>query len=463
MNNATGTPEKAGKKLTSLEKKWVMYDVGNSAWVLFAATIVPIYFDSLAGNASTGFATSLWGAVSSIVALIALFICPIFGTMADYSGKRKFFFLFALVGIVGCTLLSLPILTAVLFAIIYIITEAGLSSSVVFYDSMLSDVTSEDRLHNVSANGYAWGYIGSCIPFAVCLLLVLVVPSTVLSMQWRMSLSFLITAAWWLCFTLPIFKSYKQKNFLPKPPHPIKSTFKRIGEIYKEVKTNKKAFLFLVAFFLYINGTSTIIKMATVYGKDMLGFDTTMLLLALLVTQIVAFPSAIIIGKLSKKFEDKYLIFVCIGGYIAVSLFALFLKAQWQFWVLAFVVGMFQGGIQAMSRSYFTSIIPADKSGEYFGIYDIFGKGAGCLGPILVSGCVLLVNALTEAFPSFTSVTGVMNLDLLPIPLLTIAGFIVFYLAAKLPVSKDAKRRAAVAEETAETTVAQSEEEISAE
>lgn len=195
----------------------------------------------------------------------------------------------------------------------------------------------------------------------------------------------------------------------------------------------------------------------------MLGFDTTMLLLALLVTQIVAFPSAIIIGKLSKKFEDKYLIFVCIGGYIAVSLFALFLKAQWQFWVLAFVVGMFQGGIQAMSRSYFTSIIPADKSGEYFGIYDIFGKGAGCLGPILVSGCVLLVNALTEAFPSFTSVTGVMNLDLLPIPLLTIAGFIVFYLAAKLPVSKDAKRRAAVAEETAETTVAQSEEEITAE
>ena len=441
-NNATATPEthEASKKLTSLEKKWVMYDVGNSAWVLFASTIIPIYFDSLSTGNAAGFATSLWGAVSSIVALIALVICPIFGTMADYSGKRKFFFLFALIGICGCAVLSLPIMTALIFAIIYIITEASLSSSCVFYDSMLSDVTSEDRMHNVSANGYAWGYIGSCIPFVLCLVLVLVVPSSVMSMQWRMSLSFLLTAVWWLCFTLPIFKNYKQKNFMPKPEKPIRGTFKRLGEIFKEIKGNKKAFVFLLAFFLYINGTSTIIKMATVYGKDMLGFETTQLLLALLVTQIVAFPSAIIIGRLSKKYEDKYLIFTCIGGYVAVSLFALFLKAEWQFWILAVVVGMFQGGIQAMSRSYFTSIIPAEKSGEYFGIYDIFGKGAGCLGPALVSGSVILVQKLSDAFPSFTSVTAVMNLDLLPIPLLTIAGLIVFYFAAKLPLAKEAIR-----------------------
>jgi len=440
------------KKLTSLEKKWVMYDVGNSAWVLFASTIIPIYFDSLSSGNSAGVATSLWGAVSSIVALIALFICPIFGTMADYSGKKKFFFLFALIGICGCVILSLPVMTALLFAIIYIITEASLSSSCVFYDSMLSDVTTEDRLHNVSANGYAWGYIGSCIPFVVCLLLVLVVPNEIMSMQWRMTLSFIITAIWWLCFTLPLFKSYQQKNFMPKPEHPIRGTFKRLGEIFKEVKSNKKAFVFLLAFFFYINGTSTIIKMATVYGKDMLSFDTTQLLLALLVTQIVAFPSAILLGRLSKKYEDKYLIFVCIGGYIAVSLFALFLKAEWQFWILAVVVGMFQGGIQAMSRSYFTSIIPAEKTGEYFGIYDIFGKGAGCLGPALVSGCVILVQKITDSFPSFSSVTAVMNLDLLPIPLLTIAGFIVFYLAAKLPLSKEAIRAKKENTETENTT-----------
>ncbi len=433
MQETNHTATAASKKLTPLEKKWVMYDVGNSAFVLFASTIIPIYFGSLSGNGD-GLATILWGAVSSIVALIALFICPIFGTMADFSGKRKFFFLFALIGICGCALLSLPILTPLLFAILYIITDSSLSSSCVFYDSMLSDITTEDRLHNVSANGYAWGYIGSCIPFVVCLGLVLGVPDSIMSMQWRMSLSFLITAGWWLAFTLPIFKNYKQKHFLPKPEHPIKDTFVRLAQIYKEVKQNKKASLFLVAFFLYINGAYTIIKMATVYGQDKLGLDTPMLLLALLLTQIVAFPSAIIIGKLSKKFEDKNLIFVCISGYVAVSLFALFLKQQWQFWLLAFVVGMFQGGIQALSRSYFTSIIPSNKSGEYFGIYDIFGKGAGCLGPVLVSGCVAIVNALGE---TLSAITPIMNLDLIPIPLLTIAGLIVFFFVAKMPTTKE--------------------------
>ncbi len=419
-------------KLTSLEKKWVMYDIGNSAFVLLASTIIPIYFDSLTAG-QEGLATVLWGVVSSIVAVLSLFLCPIFGTMADFKGKRTFFFTFALTGICCSALLSLPFLGALGFAILYIITETCLSSSCVFYDSMLPDVTSRERVHNVSANGYAWGYIGSCIPFIICLFLSNFIPAEVLPRQIGVSLSFLLTAGWWLAFTLPISKSYTQKHYLPKPEHPIRDTFKRLGEIYKEIKQNKKAFLFLIAFFLYINGAYTIIKMATSYGKSILNFDTTQLLLALLVTQIVAFPSAILIGKLSAKFKDKTLIFVCIGGYIAVSLFALFLKAEWQFWVLAVVVGMFQGGIQALSRSYFTSIIPSKKSGEYFGIYDIFGKGAGALGPALVSGCVLIVQWLNDNVKGFDAIMKVMNLDLLPIPLLAISGFIVFYFVAKMP------------------------------
>ncbi|MBQ9729728.1 MAG: MFS transporter [Clostridia bacterium] len=434
-------------KLTSLEKKWVLYDVGNSAWVLFASTILPIYFSSLV-QGQDGVATTLWGYASSIVALIALFICPIFGTLADFSGKRKFFFGFALLGICGCAILSLPILTPIIFLIFYILTEVGLSSSCVFYDSMLTDVTTDDRVHNVSANGYAWGYIGSCIPFLVCLLLVLVVPNEVIAMKWRMIAAFIITAAWWLCFTLPIFKSYEQKHYLPKPAHPVKETFSRLGQIFKEIKQNKKAFLFLLAFFLYINGTSTIIKMATVYGEDMLHFETTQLLLALLLTQIVAFPSAILMGKLSKKFEDKWLILVCISGYVAVSLFALFLKFEWQFWLLAVVVGMFQGGIQAMSRSYFTRIIPSEKSGEYFGIYDIFAKGAATLGPALVSTFTLIFSNVP------TTVSAVMNLELIPIPLLTIAGLVMFIIAAKHPTFQ---KEETIAEEPA-TENAQSEE-----
>jgi UMF1 family MFS transporter len=298
---------------------------------------------------------------------------------------------------------------------------------------MLSDVTNEERIDNVSANGYAWGYIGSCIPFAICLVLVLVIPNEVIAMKWRMIASFLITAAWWLCFTLPIFKSYKQKHFMPKPAHPVKETFSRLGHIFKEIKLNKKAFLFLLAFFLYINGTSTIIKMATIFGQDVLGFDSTQLLLALLLTQIIAFPSAIIMGTLSKKFEDKWLILVCISGYVAVSIFALFLKFSWQFWLLACVVGMFQGGIQAMSRSYFTKIIPAEKSGEYFGIYDIFAKGAATLGPALVSTFTIIFSNVPA------SVTAVVNLQLLPIPLLTIAGLVMFIIAAKHPTTKNQK------------------------
>ncbi len=445
------------KKLTSLEKKWVMYDVGNSAFVLLASTIIPIYFSSLSSGQEDGFATVLWSAVTTIVAILSLFLCPIFGTMADFKGKRTFFFVFALTGI-GCSaLLSLPFLGAISFAILYIITETCLSSSCVFYDSMLPDITTEDRVHNVSANGYAWGYIGSCIPFVLCLGLVLVVPDSVLSMQWRMSLAFLLTSAWWLLFTLPIFKNYKQKHYLPRPKHPVRDTFKRLGEIYKEVKQNKKAFLFLVAFFLYINAAYTIIKMATIYGKDKLHLDQTLLLLALLVTQIVAFPSAITIGKLSTKIKDKVLIFVCIGGYIAVSMFALFLKDAWQFWLLAVVVGMFQGGIQALSRSYFTSIIPSEKSGEYFGIYDIFGKGAGALGPALVGGCVLIVNALTDKFAWFGSITSVMNLDLLPIPILSIAGCIVFYFASKMP-NTVVKSEAVTEEEALEEAAISSDE-----
>lgn len=416
--------------LTPLEKKWVLYDVGNSAFVLFASTIIPIYFESLVGDSGTGLATMLWGNVSSIVALLSLFICPIFGTFADFKGKRTFFLLFALIGIGGCAVMALPFLPVLLFCFIYIITDASLSSSCVFYDSMLSDVTTDDRLHNVSANGYAWGYIGSCIPFLVCLVLVLT--DFIPSMQVRMSLSFLITAGWWLAFTLPLYKNYKQTHFLPRPETPIRDTFRRLSEIFKEVKLNKKAFLFLVAFFLYINGAYTIIKMATIYGKNVLNFDQTSLLLALLLTQIIAFPSAIIIGKLSKKVADVKLIFVCIGGYVFVSLFVLFLKVQWQFWFLAVVVGMFQGGIQALSRSYFTSIIPAEKSGEFFGIYDIFSKGAGCLGPLLVSGCMLLVNTIEKAI-DLSSVIAVMNLDLFPIPLLTIAGLVVFIVVSKMP------------------------------
>ena len=183
--------------------------------------------------------------------------------------------------------------------------------------------------------------------------------------------------------SLPLLKGYKQKFYVERKPHAIAESFKRLGRTFAHVKQEKKIFIFLLAFFFYIDGVYTIIDMATAYGTA-LGFDTTGLLLALLLTQVVAFPFAILFGRLAKKYDTARLITVCIVAYLGIAVFAMFLMHQWQFWLLAVLVGMFQGGIQALSRSYFTKIIPAEQSGEYFGLLDICGKGASFVGTTLV-------------------------------------------------------------------------------
>lgn len=184
--------------------------------------------------------------------------------------------------------------------------------------------------------------------------------------------------------SLPLLKNYEQKYYVEKKPHAIAQSFKRLGETFKNMKEEKQVFMFLLAFFFYIDGVYTIIDMATAYGSA-LGLDSTGLLLALLVTQIVAFPCAIIFGNLSYRIRTEKLIIVCIFAYLGIVIFAVFLKTQLQFWILAILVGMFQGGIQALSRSYFTKIIPEEHSGEYFGLMDICGKGASFVGTTIVS------------------------------------------------------------------------------
>ena len=236
----------------------------------------------------------------------------------------------------------------------------------------------------VSSRGYAWGYIGSCIPFVVCLALVLGSGVIGMSQMTALSVALVITAVWWLVTTLPLLKKYRQINYVEVKQHAIRQSFVRIGQTLKHLPQDRQVFWFLLAFFCYIDGVYTIIDMATAYGTA-LGLDTTGLLLALLVTQVVAFPSALIFGRLSAKYPSSKLIPVCIAAYTGIAIFAFFLKTQWQFWVLAVVVGMFQGGVQALSRSHFAKIIPAEKSGEYFGLFDICGKGASFLGTMIVS------------------------------------------------------------------------------
>ena len=373
-------------KLNGKEKRWILYDVGNSAFVLLVATIIPIYFNYLAGKAGLSDVDYLayWGYAASICTVIVAILGPVLGTIADTKGyKKPIFMISILIGTIACSLLGLMV-QWMAFLIVFLIAKVGFSVSLIFYDSMLSDITDEERMDYVSSQGYAWGYIGSCVPFVLCLVIVLGSDPLGIRMETAMGIAFVLVAVWWLLMSLPLLKNYEQKYYVEKKPHAIAQSFKRLGETFKNMKEEKQIFMFLLAFFFYIDGVYTIIDMATAYGSA-LGLDSTGLLLALLVTQIVAFPCAIIFGNLSYRIRTEKLIIVCIFAYLGIAIFAVFLKTQFQFWILAILVGMFQGGIQALSRSYFTKIIPEEHSGEYFGLMDICGKGASFVGTTIVS------------------------------------------------------------------------------
>ena len=382
-------------KMNSLEKKWVLYDVANSAFTLLVATIMPIYFNFISSSAGISDVDYMayWGYATSAATLIVAFLGPVLGTVSDFKNrKKKFFMLAVLLGAFGCVALGM-IQSWLWFILLFIITKSAYSLSLVFYDAMLTDITTEDRMDQVSSNGYAWGYIGSCVPFVLCLVLVLMYDKIGLTLSTAMAIAFALIAIWWFVLTIPLFKSYEQLHYIEEQDHIIKATWSRLATVFKDLKKNRKVFMFLIAFFFYIDGVYTIIDMATAYGSA-LGFDSTGLLLALLLTQIVAFPAAITFGKLAAKYPNHRLILICITAYLLIALYAIQLDQQYEFWILAFFVGLFQGAIQSLSRSYFARLIPPEKSGEYFGLYDICGKGAAFLGTFIVSFVSQLTNSM---------------------------------------------------------------------
>ena len=404
-------------RMNSQEKKWVVYDVGNSAFTLLVSTILPIYFNYLAGQAGISSADYMvyWGYAASIVTLIVALSGPILGASADKKGRKKPLFMAAvLVGAVCCVAMGFA-RQWLLFLIIFVVAKTGYSISLIFYDSMLLDVTEEERMDHVSSQGFAWGYIGSCVPFVICLALVLGADFIGISMPTAMAFSFLIVALWWIGGTIPLVSSYKQKFFISEKEEK-QGNLKSVWRTLKEIAGNRRIFFFLLAYFFYIDGVYTIIDMATAYGTA-LGLDSTGLLLALLATQVVAFPSAIVIGKLAQRIASEKLICICIAAYFCIAVFAVFISTQAQFWILAITVGMFQGGIQALSRSYFAKIIPATKSGEYFGILDICGKGAAFMGTTVIS--------------IVTQITGSVNIGVGAIAILFIVGMLLFLMAGR--------------------------------
>ncbi len=375
-------------KMTPQEKKWVLYDVGNSAFTMLVATLLPIYFHVLAANAGISETDYLayWGYTTSAATIIVAILGPTLGTASDIKGVKKIIFMAAmLIGAVGCIALGF-IQSWLWFLILFAIAKIAYQLSLVVYDSMLTDVTSDERMDEISAQGYAWGYIGSCAPFILCIAIYALQSMGILpiSLAAAMAIDFVITAVWWVAMAVPLVRSYKQVHYVEKTGKPVASSLKRLGGVFRELGKNRKALFFLIAFFFYIDGVYTIIDMATTYGES-LGLSSIGLVLALLVTQFVAFPAALVFGRLSRKYESGKLIIICIIAYFFIVVYAIFLRQLYQFWILAVAVGLFQGAIQSLSRSYFVKIIPPEKSGEYFGIYDICGKGASFLGTTLVA------------------------------------------------------------------------------
>ena len=395
------------KNFNKLEKSWIYYDIGNSAFTMMVSTIIPIWFNTLAANAgmSNSEYLAFWSYATSIATILVAIIGPVFGSIADNKDFKKPMFMFVLfVGVIGCALLG-AVPNWILYLITYVIAKICYQTSLVFYDSMLTDVTTPERMDLVSSQGYAWGYIGSCIPFVIALgLYAAGNPDFLGIMNERLSifLAFIVIAVWWFCVTIPLLKNYKQKYYVETTSNKVKESISRLGKtLVTMYRDEKKVFFFLLAFFFYIDGVYTIIDEAVAIGTA-LGLNQMGLLVILLLTQVVAFAFATLFGKLSEKYSSVQLIIVCILGYFAVAIYALFMKELWQFGIMAFVVGMFQGAIQALSRSYFAQIIPANASGEYFGIYDICGKGAAFMGTTLVGITVSITNSVNVAVATLT-------------------------------------------------------------
>lgn len=378
------------KGMTKQEKSWVFYDWANSAYSIIITTAVfPLYFKAAAKEAgiAASASTAYWGYANSFATLLISLLAPILGTIADYKGfKKRFFTFFFALGIVFTTLLALvPSNQWLLLLFCYMLTVAGFAGANIFYDAFLVDVTTESRMSRTSARGFAFGYIGSTIPFVLAIALIMTAQKGILpfSASVASQMAFAITALWWGLFTIPMLRNVEQQYYIEREPKPVAQSFKRLFQTFRNIKKHRALFLFLLAYFFYIDGVDTIITMSTAYGTD-LGISSTDLLLILFATQVAACPFALLYGKLAEIFKGKTMLYVGIIMYIIICTYAYFLKTALDFWILAMLVASSQGGIQALSRAYFAKIVPKESSNEFFGFYNIFGKFAAIMGPFLV-------------------------------------------------------------------------------
>lgn len=383
------------KRFTLVERSWILYDWANSIWATnIAAAIFPIYFAMKASD--TG--NALFGYMVSIANLIVAVLAPYLGSIGDLKGmKKKMWAIFMLIGVAFTALMGL-VGTWQMMLVGFVISRIGFSGSCLFYDSFLTDVTTPERMDKVSSWGFAMGYIGgSTIPFVLSILIMVLMDMSDLSFR----IAILIVPVWWALFSIPFYRNVEQVHYIEASARPGRQAFKNMLTTFRDIMKDKAILFFILAYFFYIDGVDTIISMATNYGGT-LGLGSIGMILALLVTQLVAVPFSILFGNLSKKVGTLRLIAIAVGIYAFITIVGFFMgflvdfhemlgltldRAKYLgiilFWILATLVGTVQGGIQALSRSFFGKLIPPERSNEYFGFLDIFGKFSCIIGPAL--------------------------------------------------------------------------------
>ncbi len=422
--------DRSEKRFTKAEKSWIMYDWANSIYATnIMAAIFPIYFAMQANE--TG--NKLYGFAVSAAALVVALLAPILGAIGDFSGmKKKLFAGFLVLGLVFTAVMA-AFEDWRLMLVGFILSRIGFSGSCLFYDSFLTDVTTPERMDRVSSWGYAMGYIGgSTIPFIISIAVMLLMNQSVLSYK----IAILIVVVWWAVFSIPFLKNVKQQYSVEDAPQALaKEAFRNAWKTFKDILKDKKILFFIIAYFFYIDGVDTIISMATNYGET-LGLGAIGMILALLVTQIVAVPFSILFGNLAKKVGAMKMIAIAVCVYFVITILGFFMGFNIEqaelsggdidaalklsstlFWILATLVGTVQGGIQALSRSYFGQLIPPERSNEYYGFLDIFGKFSCVIGPAL--------------YAATYAATGRASLGILSIIVLFFGGMVALFAGRK--------------------------------
>lgn len=386
---------------TKEEASWILYDVGNSAQVLTTCTVI---FPLLIAKITPGDSSVYVGWANAVYAIILAVISPVLGTMADYKDtKMKMFKFFLFIGIAGGFGLALPFIDYKMAIVIFVIAMLGYNGSIIFYDAFIVDVCDDERVDKVSAAGYAWGYLGSVIPF-----LIFVIPFAAVTLfgdadgnlalgaftlTYRMAcgITMALAVCWWMFYSRPMLKNVKQTHYHEPVPHVVRESFAHLYQTFRDVKKNKNIFLFCISYFFYIDCVNTVIKMAVSLASEM-GISDVMSLVVVIFINIIACPASIFFGRLVGKFGSKKMIYSGIFGYVGVVAAGALIKTFPSFiWVVALLVGLFQGGIQSVSRSYFAKLIP-DKadSNEFFGFFSVFSKFSAILGPIAVSVIIMI-------------------------------------------------------------------------